>query len=102
MRNVIFSAMFASAALCTGAQAGDPAAGKAKAIVCAGCHGADGNSVNASWPKLAGQHETYLVKALNAYRTGARSDAVMNAMSKPLTDADVQNLASWFASQKQK
>lgn len=81
---------------------GDAAAGKAKSRVCSGCHGPDGNSVNPIWPKLAGQHEAYLIKALKDYRSGARRNPTMKAMSRPLSDADIANLAAFYASQKQK
>ncbi len=81
---------------------GDAAAGKAKAAVCAGCHGPDGNSVNPIWPKLAGQHASYLVKALKDYKAGKRKDPMMAPMVAPLSDADINNLAAYFSSQKQK
>ncbi len=81
---------------------GDAAAGKAKAAVCAGCHGADGNSVNPMWPKLAGQHAVYLVKAIKDFKSGKRKDPMMGPMSAPLSDADIDNLAAYFSSQKQK
>ncbi|MBT6274573.1 MAG: cytochrome c [Chromatiales bacterium] len=76
------------------AHSSDVDAGERKARVCAGCHGVDGNSVNSQWPKLAGQHEAYLVKSMRAYRSGSRRDPVMGAMTKPLTDADIDNLAA--------
>ena len=47
--------------------AGDPEAGKAKSASCTACHGADGNSLNPEWPKLAGQHENYLLKQMNYF-----------------------------------
>ncbi|MEM7407282.1 MAG: cytochrome c [Pseudomonadota bacterium] len=81
---------------------GDAAAGKAKAIVCSGCHGPDGNSVNPIWPKLAGQHEAYLIKVLKDYRSGVRRNATMKAMARPLSDADIANLAAFYARQVQK
>ena len=84
------------------AAAGDPAEGKKKAVVCIACHGPDGNSVSPIWPKLAGQHAAYLEKTLKDFRRGTRKDPTMNAMSKPLSDADIKNLAAYFASQKQK
>jgi len=81
---------------------GDSDRGKARSAVCAHCHGADGNSTNGLWPKLAGQHELYLVKQLEDFRSGARKDPAMNAMAQPLSDADIANLAAFYASQKQK
>ena len=81
--------------------AGDAAAGKAKSAVCAACHGANGNSSNPLWPNLAGQHAPYMVKQLKDFKSGARKDPVMAPMAAPLSDQDMENLAAYFASQKQ-
>jgi len=83
-----------------GAIAGDVAAGKAKAAQCAACHGAAGISPMDLYPNLAGQKAQYLVKQLNDYRTGARKDPTMQAMVGALSDADVDNLAAFYASIK--
>ena len=80
--------------------AGDKAAGKAKAATCAGCHGATGHSMNPIWPNLAGQKEAYLAKQMKAFRDGSRKDPMMSPMAKPLSDADVANLAAYFSSLK--
>lgn len=80
------------------AVAADLAAGKAKAASCAGCHGVDGISNNPLWPNLAGQKAPYLVKQLKAFRDGARQDPMMSAMARPLTDADIENLAAYYSS----
>jgi len=77
--------------------AGDAAAGKAKAAVCAGCHGAKGISANPLWPNLAGQKDQYLMKQLKAFRDGSRKDPTMSSMAKPLSDADIANLAAYFS-----
>ncbi len=84
----------------TTVSAADVAAGKAKAVMCAGCHGANGISALPQNPNLAGQKEVYLVNALNAYKAQARKDATMNAMAAPLTDADIANLAAYFSGLK--
>jgi len=84
------------------AQAGDAAAGQAKSAMCAGCHGPDGNSMVPMYPNLAGQKEAYIVKQLKAFRDGSRVDPVMAPMAKPLSDADIDNLAAYFSSQHQK
>jgi len=76
---------------------GDAAAGKAKAAMCAGCHGAKGVSANALWPNLAGQKAAYLEKQLKAFRGGTRKDPTMSGMAKPLSDADIANLAAYFS-----
>ena len=77
--------------------AGDAAAGKEKSAVCAGCHNADGNSVNPLWPKIAGQHPGYIVQQLQDYKSGARQDPVMAPMAMPLSDEDMVNLATWVS-----
>ena len=82
---------------------GDAAKGKALTGSCVACHGADGNSVNPIWPKLAGQSEEYLIKQLNDFRSGERIDATMTAMAKAIaSDDDIPHIAAYFASQKQK
>ena len=80
--------------------AGDAAAGKAKSMTCAGCHGANGISNNPMWPNLAGQKQAYLASALQMYRNGGRKNAMMTPMAKNLTDADIANLAAYYSSLK--
>jgi cytochrome c553 len=82
--------------------AGDPAAGKEKSASCAACHGADGNSVNPEWPKLAGQHEGYLVKQLTYFKDGERVNETMKGMASNLTEQDREDLAAYYSSQKVK
>ncbi|WP_317933347.1 cytochrome c [Halioxenophilus sp. WMMB6] len=92
--------LFAASGVMAG---GDPAAGKAKAAVCASCHGMEGKAIAPMYPNLAGQNEPYLVGALKAYRDGQRQggmSAVMSPMAKTLSDDDINNLAAYFASQK--
>ncbi len=83
-----------------GALAADIAAGaKLADAQCAACHGKDGKTpTDPSYPKLAGQYPDYLFKALNDYHTGARKNAIMGAIAKPLTKADMQNLAAYYGS----
>ena len=71
--------------------------GDGKGAVCAGCHGAEGVSANAIWPNLAGQHGAYLLAALKAYKSGVRTDPMMSATAKSLSDADMKELADHFA-----
>jgi len=80
--------------------AGDAAAGKAKSMTCAGCHGANGISNNPMWPNLAGQKQAYLASSLQMYRDGRRKNAMMSAMAKNLTDADIANLAAYYSGLK--
>lgn len=101
MNKVVLSAAAIVLASTLGsAVAGDVAAGKAKAATCAGCHGANGVSMIPMYPNLAAQKEQYLVKQMKAFRDGTRTDPTMNAMSKPLSDADIDNLAAYYASLK--
>lgn len=80
--------------------AGDAAAGKAKSAACAACHGANGISNNDLWPSLAGQKGAYLVKQMKAFRDGSRADPMMGPMAKPLSDADIDNLAAFYSGLK--
>jgi len=82
------------------AAAGSAEAGQAKSVTCSACHGMDGNSLNPEWPSLAGQHESYLVKSLQSFKSGARQNVLMSGMALPLTDADMVDLAAYFAAQK--
>jgi len=82
------------------AAGGDPAKGKTLTQTCAACHSADGNSVSPIWPKLAGQHASYIVKQLNDFKEGRRVNAMMTPMVAPLSEQDMEDLAAYFASQK--
>jgi len=80
--------------------AGNPEAGKQKSQVCQSCHGADGNSTNAQFPRLAGQYPDYLVQALSEYKSGARKNAIMAGFAATLSERDMEDIASYFAEQK--
>lgn len=84
------------------ANAADADAGKAKSAVCAACHGADGNSNNAAWPSLAGQHASYVYKQLKDFKEGRRVNASMTGMVAALSDQDMQDLAAFYESQTPK
>jgi len=79
---------------------GDANAGKGKSTVCASCHGPDGNSPAADFPKLAGQNADYLEYALKAYKSKARTNAIMNGQAAGLSDQDIADLAAFYAGQK--
>ena len=79
--------------------AGDAAAGKGKTAVCAACHGADGNSAIANFPKLAGQNEKYLIKQLNDIKSGARPVVEMTGLLDNLSDQDIADISAYFAKQ---
>jgi cytochrome c553 len=78
--------------------AGDLAAGRRKAMQCQTCHGLDGLAKLPVAPNLAGQPEPYLVKALNDFRHGLRKNDMMSIVVKSLSDADVADLAAYYAS----
>jgi cytochrome c553 len=83
--------------------AGNADEGKNKSAVCAGCHGADGNSgINPLWPKLAGQHPQYIEQQLKDFKAGKRSDPLMSPMVLPLSEQDMADLAAYFSSQTKK
>ncbi|WP_429077971.1 c-type cytochrome [Aeromonas veronii] len=82
------------------AKAADIEAGKAKAAVCAACHGVEGKAMIPNYPHLAGQNAAYLVKQLKAFKDGTRKEPLMDPFMAPLTDADIDNLAAFYASLK--
>ena len=79
---------------------GNAKAGKAESQVCQSCHGVDGNSVSSQFPRLAGQHKSYLVRALKDYRSGARKNPIMNGMAAHLKTQQIEDIAAYFSSQK--
>lgn len=93
-------AIATAAMMAAPAFAADIAAGKAKAAICAACHGAEGISAIPMYPNLAGQKEAYLAKQMKDFKSGARKDPVMAPMAMPLTDADIANLSAYYASLK--
>ncbi|HEY8037820.1 MAG TPA: c-type cytochrome [Methylobacter sp.] len=74
-------------------------AGKQKASSCASCHGDDGNSMVATFPKLAQQHSSYLKKQLLAFKDGSRSDPMMTPMAMTLSDEDIADISAYYATQ---
>ena len=69
--------------------------------ICHTCHGADGNkTVDAQYPRLAGQYADYLAKTLREYRSGSRVNLVMAGIAKPLTDEEIDDLAAFYEQQK--
>ena len=78
---------------------GDATAGQAKAAVCGACHGMDGNSSDAQYPKLAGQSEQYIVRQLSNFHSGKRMNPIMMAMATPLSTQDMHDVGAYFSSQ---
>jgi len=82
------------------ALAGDVDAGKGKSMMCSACHGAAGISAIPTYPNLAGQKEAYLAKQLTDFKSGKRNDPTMKGMVAALNEADIANLAAYYASLK--
>ncbi len=108
---LLMAGLWSWAAQARAADAPKPDINRGQAIatqVCASCHGADGNSASGSFPKLAGQHEAYLVKQLKDFKvqagakTAARTNAIMAGMAGALSDQDMVNVAAYFAAQTPK
>jgi len=100
MRQMIWKATLALAGGCMligfQAQAGDASAGKAKSENCAQCHGDNGKED----PPIAGMEEAKFIQAMKAYQTGERKHKKMEKAASGLTDADIANLAAYYASLK--
>jgi cytochrome c553 len=79
---------------------GDPLAGQRRAAECTACHGADGNSPNPQFPRLAGQYADYLAQALRQYKSGARKNPIMVDMVSRLSERDIENVAAYFSRQR--
>ena len=79
---------------------GNISSGKEKAAACVSCHGDNGNSVVSSFPKLAQQHSSYLIKQLQAFKSGTRQNPMMSSIAMGLTDEDMIDIAAYYAEQK--
>lgn len=85
--------------------AGNPELGQQKAAVCMACHGPDGNSLALPepaqpWPKLAGQVPEYIVKQIHDFKAGRRSNDQMSPQAQMIADADIADIAAFFAAQR--
>jgi cytochrome c553 len=78
---------------------GSAEAGKARSVTCAACHGPDGNSANPAWPSIAGQNATYILKQLEAFKSGSRADPLMTSQAMPLSEQEMHDLAVYYAGQ---
>jgi cytochrome c553 len=79
---------------------GDAEAGKNKSMVCASCHGPNGNkALMPEYPKLGGQHASYTEGQLHQFKSGVRNNAIMLGQVAALTDQDMADLAAYYASQ---
>jgi cytochrome c553 len=99
MKKLAISLML-SLGLVAAAQAGDAGAGKKISGTCSACHGKSGNSAVASFPKIAGLGEAYILKQLKDYKSGARNNAIMAGQVAALNEKQMADLAAYFASNK--
>jgi cytochrome c553 len=100
-RCAVLGGLFIAAGLVASpAAAGDAAAGKQKAAMCAVCHGLNGLAKNPDAPNLAGDNVNYLVKQLKAFKSGERKNDQMSIIAGGLSDDDIANLAAWYSSLK--
>lgn len=79
---------------------GDPERGKELSATCAACHGPDGNSPVAEFPRIAGQYADYMVHSLKAYKSGERNNPVMAGIAAGLSEQDMEDLAAFFSKQE--
>ena len=100
----VLAIILMSVGLASVAQAAGNAAAGEKIVtgVCAACHGADGNSVITTNPKLAQQHPEYIAKQLANFKSGERKNAIMSGMAAGLSPEDMANVAAYLGSQKAK
>jgi cytochrome c553 len=101
------SSLVFTALTTTALAAGNPEIGQQKAAACMGCHGVDGNSMALPspaepWPKLAGQVPEYIVKQLNDFKAGRRRNEQMSPQAQAVSEADIPDIAAYFAQQKVK
>lgn len=102
MRKLLAVATMAAAlGISTAAYAeGSVEAGAEKSAVCAACHGPDGNSAVPEWPSLAGQHSSFVVAQLTAFKVGERQNALMTPMAVGLSEQDMLDLAAYYEAQQ--
>ncbi|MBD8492180.1 c-type cytochrome [Pseudomonas syringae] len=102
--NTLLASLLLTLGACASVQAaglaGNAEAGQDKIAVCTACHGPDGNSPLASFPRLAGQGERYLLKQLREIRDGRRVVPEMTGLLNPLQDQDLADIAAWYNRQK--
>ena len=101
--HLTFLALLAATAVADANAAGNIEAGKKRAYTCTGCHGIPGYKNTYpmySVPRIAGQSETYLVNALNAYKNGERKHPTMAAQAQSYSDQDIADIAAYLASAK--
>lgn len=76
---------------------GDATAGQAKVATCAACHGMDGNPASSQYPKLAGQHESYIARQIVLFKSHKRDNPIMMGFAMPLSDQDMHDIGAYFS-----
>ena len=96
--SVLLLALAFTATASASTPVGSIAAGKNKAGVCGACHGDGNKTLDATYPKLAGQYPDYLSKALHEYKSGKRKNPIMGGQAANLSDQDIADLTAYFGS----
>lgn len=99
MKKVLISLLVTVGATSVAIAEGNPEAGKALTAVCGACHGADGNSLAPTFPKLAGQNESYLLKQMTDIKSGVRPVAQMTGLLDGMSEQNLADISAYFASQ---
>ena len=99
-RFVLFAVLLLGWTLACGQPAGDPVRGKQLATECFACHGPDGNSPSPVNPRIGGQHEAYILLAMQAYLDGTRSNSLMRGAILNKSEQDLRDIAAYYAAQK--
>ncbi len=100
MKKLAIAALVMFGAASTVQAAGNATAGQTKAIACGACHGATGSApIMPTYPKLAGQHASYIAKQLADFKAAARKDPTMQGMAAPLSEQDMADIAAYFSAQ---
>lgn len=97
---MLFGAGLAHAETHDSIMLGDARAGETKSAVCGACHGVDGNSADATYPKLAGQNESYIVRQLTQFKTAKRMNPIMMPFASTLSEQDMHDIGAFFASRQ--
>jgi cytochrome c553 len=99
LQNLVMLSVVSAFSLSANAGGNASAGEKIATEKCQACHGADGNSKDPQYPRLAGQHANYLERALSEYQGGGRKNPIMSGFAAGLSKQDVKDVAAWFASQ---
>ena len=100
MKKTTVLGIFCSLLAFSNANAGDIEVGKEKAMMCIGCHGADGYAANPDYPNLAGQNAGYIELQIKAFKNGNRKNELMSPMAQSISADDIPNIAAYFNSLK--